>query len=131
MDKMDEIKDKSKSIINCYLDFITTLYAELSSSYVNCLTMTGIAQPNMNNLSVDSLMQYPLDSKCKTIYDQMLFAANGFKEILDLLFKDKPQEAHDWHKVLDSKIKNLRYWKHPQNTIPFSGKGGKDKYIRM
>lgn len=129
MSKIDDIKKKAKSLINCFLDYATSLHAELFASYQNCLNLTGANGSQINSLN--SLSLYPVDTKCKAVYDQIQIVNNDFKEVLEVFFKDDAQSIHEWNKILDEKIKNSRYNKFTPANIPFAGKNDKPKFINV
>jgi hypothetical protein len=103
----ERIRSQADCLLHCYLDFITTSYAEMSSAYVNCLTNAG-ETVDLKELSMDFLMKYSPSEHCAEIHKKMYEAMDDFHNIMSWCFKKDNKQIQYWINILDNKVKNVR-----------------------
>lgn len=101
------IAGMSKCLRFCYLDYMTSVYAEGILSYETCVRKLSGNDITISNYA-DMLKAYPIDGMCNEIY---LTLSDLYKEIdkmLDYIYLNDSMRKKKWIDVIALKLSNYR-----------------------
>ena len=121
--------DKALGLRDCYLDYIISTIATVSTIYSKCLIETGEVsdQSVSTDHGMEALINYPVGENCQVLYDKLSDQHNAFLDILYVFFKDDPRERQNWIKRLDEKVRGAKRGEHLRPSAPMRKKAGFEK----
>lgn len=118
--------EKALALRDCYLDYIISTIATLSTIYTKCLIETG--EVSDQSISTDhglsALLNYPIGENCQVLYDKLDDQHSAFLDTIYVFFKDDPRERQNWIKRLDEKIRGAKSGEHLRPSAPVRKPGG-------
>jgi hypothetical protein len=99
----------SKCIRMCYLDYLTSVYAEGIVNYEKCLTELnpGNSQNSFNSYT-DILRSHPMGDECVHIFTYLNELFADINKLLDIVYKRDSIRKRSWLNVIDEKSRAFR-----------------------
>lgn len=101
----DKSRKDADCLLNCYLDFITTVIAIFSNDYKRCLINTGVNERELDEKKI--LLYRTLKSNCYNIYVKLNDINSKFTDTLDLVYKHDLKSKQYWVSALHNKISEI------------------------
>jgi hypothetical protein len=99
----------SKCLRLCYLDYMTSVYAEGIINYDKCTKELGSSNNRDSiNSYTDILKMYPMDDDCVHIFTYLGELFSDINKMLDIVYNNDSIRKRSWLKVIDDKIRAYR-----------------------
>ena len=102
-----DVRKIGKCLRFCYLDYMTSIYAEGIISFETC--KSNASGQNMRiNTYTDILKNYPIDSVCSEIFVVLNDLYTDISKLLDFIYSKDSFKIKRWTDVIDEKIRAFR-----------------------
>lgn len=98
----------SKCLRLCYLDYMTSVYAEGVINYSKCNEELGPNRNNSINSYTDILNSYPMNDDCTHIFTYLNELFSDINKMLDIVYKNDSIRKRSWLNVIDEKMRAFR-----------------------
>lgn len=103
----NNLENVSKCLRYCYLDYLTTIYAEGILNYEICKREVGGENVTLRTPQ-DILRAYPVDSFCEDIYTTISNIFLDINRLLNYIYADDSIKKKKWIDVIFNKLENFR-----------------------
>jgi hypothetical protein len=123
--------DKLELLINCYIDYLVSMVANLTVIYSKCVEETGESKLK-TDMGINSILSIPTGSKCQVLHDQLRELHASLIDVLEIFYPDDNRVKQDWINRLDDAIKSSTRGEFLRGGTPFkkfqNDSGFKDKF---
>jgi hypothetical protein len=117
MDLSREEREGAGCLLNCYLGYVTSVFAELVLAYDACLNKTGESRQFGLEKGLDVVTQFPVGTECGVMHQKLKDTYEDFEDALDSFFSKDPRLKREWINRLDQKIRDAKSGKHTKPDI--------------
>jgi hypothetical protein len=101
----DRIRGEVECLVDCFMDYITSIYAELASTYIKCLENSGNRRnKQLDEYSFTFILNQPVDENCSSLYNEIVETYASFNNALSIVFRNNAADVKKWTGILDEKL---------------------------
>jgi hypothetical protein len=125
----DEL-ETSGCLLNCYLGYLTSVFAELVLAYDACLNKTGESRQFGLDKGIDVITHFPVGGECGVMQKKLKDTYDDFEDALSSFFEGEKRLKQEWINRLDQKIRDAKQGKHTKPDIMMASLSFEPKNIR-